>query len=64
MNKRNLLSWLLIAFTPIFLVGSSVVGVVSDGDKPLVGANIVIEGTNLGTVSGADGVYELSLIHI
>ena len=61
MNKRNLLSWLLIAFTPIFLMGKSVVGVVSDGDKPLVGANIVIEGTNLGTVSGVDGVYEVDV---
>ena len=61
MNKRNLLSWLLIAFTPIFLMGSSVVGVVSDGDKPLVGANIVIEGTNLGTVSGVDGVYNVDV---
>ena len=36
MNKRNLLSWLLIAFTPIFLMGSSVVGVVSGEGKPLV----------------------------
>lgn len=61
MNKRNLLSWLLVAFTPIFLMGKSVVGVVSDGDKPLVGANIVIEGTNLGTVSGVDGVYEVDV---
>ena len=61
MNKRNLLSWLLIAFTPIFLMGKSVVGVVSDGDKPLVGANIVIEGTNLGTVSGDDGVYDVDV---
>ena len=61
MNKRNLLSWLLIAFTPIFLMGSSVVGVVSGEGKPLVGANIVIEGTNLGTVSGVDGVYNVDV---
>ena len=61
MNKRNLLSWLLIAFTPIFLMGSSVVGVVSDGDKPLVGANVIVEGTNLGTVSVVDGFYSIDL---
>ena len=61
MNKRNLLSWLLIAFTPIFLMGSSVVGVVSGEGKPLVGANVVIEGTNLGTVSGDGGVYEVDV---
>ena len=61
MNKRNLLSWLLIAFTPIFLMGSSVVGVVSGEGKPLVGANVVVEGTNLGTVSGDGGVYEVDV---
>lgn len=61
MNKRNLLSSLLVFLMPIFLVGQSVVGVVSDGDKPLVGANVVIEGTNLGTVSGVDGVYRVEV---
>ena len=50
MNKRNLLSSLLVFLMPIFLVGQSVVGVVSSEDKPLVGANVDIEGTNLGTV--------------
>ena len=61
MNKRNLLSWLLIAFTPIFLMGSSVVGVVSDEGKPLVGANVVIDGTNLGAVSDDDGFYSIDV---
>ena len=61
MNKRNLLSWLLIAFTPIFLMGSSVVGVVSGEGKPLVGANVVIDGTNLGTVSDDDGFYSIDV---
>jgi hypothetical protein len=46
---------------PIFLVGQSVVGVVSDGDKPLVGANVIVEGTNLGTVSVVDGFYSIDL---
>ena len=61
MNKRNLLSWLLIAFTPIFLMGSSVVGVVSGEGKPLVGANVVIDGTNLGAVSDDDGFYSIDV---
>jgi len=61
MNKSNLLSSLLVFLMPIFLVGQSVVGVVSDEDKPLVGANVVIEGTNLGTVSGVDGVYRVEV---
>ena len=61
MNKRNLLSSLLVFLMPIFLVGQSVVGVVSDGDKPLVGANVVIQGTNLGTVSDDDGFYSIDV---
>ena len=61
MNKSNLISSLLVFLMPIFLVGQSVVGVVSDEDKPLVGANVVIEGTNLGTVSGVDGVYRVEV---
>jgi iron complex outermembrane recepter protein len=61
MKKRNLLSWLLVAFMPIFLVGQSVVGVVSGEGKPLVGANVVIQGTNLGTVSDDDGFYSIDV---
>ena len=61
MNKRNLLSSLLVFLMPIFLIGQSVVGVVSDGDKPLVGANVVIQGTNLGTVSDDDGFYSIDV---
>ena len=60
MNKRNLISSLLVFLMPIFLVGQSVVGVVSDGDKHLVGANVVIEGTNLGTVSDNDGLFNIN----
>ena len=61
MKKRNLLSWLLVAFMPIFLVGQSVVGVVGDEDKPLVGANVIVEGTDTGTVTGVDGTYRINL---
>ena len=61
MNKRNLISSLLVFLMPIFLIGQSVVGVVSDGDKPLVGANVVIQGTNLGTVSDDDGFYSIDV---
>ena len=61
MNKRNLLSSLLVFLMPIFLVGQSVVGVVSGEGKPLVGANVVIQGTNLGTVSDDDGFYSIDV---
>ncbi len=61
MNKRNLLSSLLVFLMPIFLMGQSVVGVVSGEGKPLVGANVVIQGTNLGTVSDDDGFYSIDV---
>ena len=61
MNTRNLLSSLLVFLMPIFLVGQSVVGVVSGEGKPLVGANVVVEGTNLGTVSDDDGFYSIDV---
>ncbi len=46
---------------PIILWGQSVSGVVSDGDKPLIGANVVVEGTELGTVSSDDGSYSVDV---
>ena len=61
MNKRNLISSLLVFLITIFLVGQSVVGVVSGEGKPLVGANVVIEGTNLGAVSDNDGFYSIDV---
>ena len=62
MNRRNLLSSLLVFLMPIFLVGQSVVGVVSgEGKKPLVGANVVIEGTDLGAVTSETGFYSIKV---
>ena len=47
MNNRLITS--LFAFMmPIFLMGQSVIGNVSGEGQPLVGANVVIEGTELG----------------
>ena len=61
MNKRNLISSLVIFLAPIILWGQSVSGVVSDGDKPLVGANVVVDGTDLGAMSLNDGSYRIEL---
>jgi len=60
-NKRNLITALLIMFLPIFLVGQSVSGIISDGDTPLIGANVVVEGTELGAVSSDDGSYRVDV---
>ena len=59
--KRNLITSLLMFLAPIILWGQSVSGVVSDGDKPLIGANVVVEGTELGTVSSDDGSYSVDV---
>jgi len=62
MNKRNLISSLLVFLTPMFLWGQTVVGVVSDDDgKPLAGANVVVDGTDKGGVSDASGKYTIDL---
>ena len=49
MNYRNLISVLMMSFTIVF--GQAVTGYVGTEDGPLVGANVVVEGTELGGVS-------------
>ena len=61
MNKRNLLSALLVFLTPIVIFGQSISGTISGDGKPLVGANIVVEGSQLGTVSGTDGSFSVAV---
>jgi len=56
MNNRLITS--LFAFMmPIFLMGQSVIGNVSGEGQPLVGANVVIEGTDLGGVTDNNGNF-------
>ncbi len=63
MNKRNLISLLVVFLTPMFLYGQSVSGKVSDGEtgEPLAGANVVVEGTEMGAASDSDGMYTLEM---
>ena len=62
MNKRNLIS-LVTMFLPLFIYGqSSIGGVVSDeSNNPIVGANVIVEGTDLGSAADADGYYSIDL---
>ena len=53
MNYRNLISVLAMSVGLVF--GQAVTGFVGNGEEPLVGANIVIEGTELGGVTDAEG---------
>ena len=64
--KTSLRFFLLIL---IFLAGTSgifaqraVTGTVLDSDKqPVVGANVMVKGTTIGTITGADGKYSISV---
>ena len=71
-NKRNLISSVMAILMPMFLFGQEVVteekvstsigGVVSDeSDNPIVGANVIVEGTDLGSAADADGYYSIEL---
>ena len=60
MNKyRNLIASMLM-MTGLF--AQSIVGTIVDVDsQPLEGANIVIEGTDLGGVSNEDGAFSIEV---
>ena len=55
MNYRNLISVLTMSFGLVF--GQAVTGYVGTEDGPLVGANVVVEGTELGGVSDDAGKF-------
>jgi len=72
MNKRNLISTVMTILMPMFLFGQEVVteekvsisvsGTVADeAGSPLAGANVVVDGTDLGAASQEDGTYSIKL---
>ena len=62
MKKRNLYSMVLTLLMPMFIYGLSVSGTVtSESGEPLVGANVVVNGTDLGAAVDADGVYTIKI---
>ena len=62
MNYRNLISSLFVFIAPALLWGQAAVGVVSDSEgKPLAGANVVVEGTEKGGVTDANGKYTIDI---
>jgi len=47
---------------PIFVYGQSISGTVaSEKGEPLVGANVVVNGTDLGAAANVDGVYSIKI---
>lgn len=64
MNKGKLIIFLLFLFLGVnsALAQSTITGkVTGDDGMPVPGATIVIKGTTLGTIAGADGTYKLSV---
>jgi iron complex outermembrane receptor protein len=62
MNKRNLFSMILTLIMPMFLFGQSISGKVSsETGEPLVGANVVVDGTELGAAADTDGIYTIKI---
>ena len=62
MKNRNLISTLAVFFMPIVLWGQSVTGTVTDAEtsEPLVGANVVVQGTDVGAATDETGTYSVS----
>ena len=59
MNKRNLIVSLMMITG---LYAQSVVGLVNDADtNPLDGANVVVEGTDLGAVASENGFFSIDV---
>ena len=60
-GRQILLLLMLFLLTPLFIFAQkSVSGVVTAADgEPLIGANVLVQGTNLGTITGIDGSYTL-----
>ena len=62
-TKRNFISLLGILLLPAAIFAQSISGKVTDTDtgEPLVGANVVVEGTDLGAAAQADGTYSIKV---
>ena len=60
---RNLISMMLTFLMPMFIYGQHMVSgtVASESGKPLAGANVVVDGTELGAAANENGVYTISI---
>jgi TonB-linked SusC/RagA family outer membrane protein len=49
----------ILYFTGLTYAQTTVSGTISDADGPLPGANIIVQGTTIGTTTDFDGIYKL-----
>ena len=62
MKMRNSFFISAFVFTSFVFAQSTIEGTVSDGSgNPLVGANVIVEGTSLGAATDVDGVYMINV---
>jgi len=62
MKRIILLFSLMLSFTVLFAQQKSVTGkVTDDNNEPVPGANVVVKGTTIGTVTDMDGNYKLQI---
>jgi len=62
MKSRNLIAMMMTLLTPIMLFAQSVTGTVtSEAGDPLPNANVVVVGTDMGTISDETGTFVLDL---
>ena len=62
MIMRNCLFIISFVFTSFVFAQSTIEGTVSDeSGNPLVGANLIVEGTSLGAATGVDGDYMINV---
>ena len=62
MIMRNCLFIISFVFTSFVFAQSTIEGTVSDeSGNPLVGANVIVEGTSLGAATGVDGDYMINV---
>ena len=62
MKMRNCFFITVLIFTSFVFAQSTIEGTVSDGSgNPLVGANVIVEGTSLGAATGVDGDYTINV---
>ena len=62
MKMRNCFFITALVFTSFMFAQSTIEGTVSDeSGNPLVGANVIVEGTSLGAATGVDGDYTINV---
>ena len=62
MYKYAIAAFLFIVLpVSAYAQGRVVKGVVTDDEGPLIGASVMLKGTNIGTAAGMDGTYSLNV---